>query len=77
MARAPTPYMREFFKAKEFTVLANQGRISAGPPDPILDPLEGPLTSYSLRIVCGLTLTAELLCDKAIFRFGKVGHKQK
>ena len=29
-----TPYMWEFFKAKEFMVSANQGRISAGAPPP-------------------------------------------
>ena len=38
----PTPNMWEFFKAKEFTMSANQGRIFllGPPPDPILGPLE-------------------------------------
>ena len=36
----PTPYMWSFFKAKEFTMSANQGRISAGLSGPILNPLE-------------------------------------
>ena len=36
----PPPRHVGIFKAKEVTMSANRGRISAGHPDPILDPLE-------------------------------------